>query len=84
VGTFFRTIVFGYFCCGLALGFIVWASYVWGFQAAVSAEVPLGERLRATVNIQPMIALDTGTRIVAWGPSLAIWATTPNGPSFGT
>ena len=79
---FLRTIALGYFYCGIALGFVVWASYVWGFQAAVSAEVPLGERLKATVNIQPMIALDTGTRVIAWAPSLAIWAAASNEETF--
>jgi hypothetical protein len=81
--TFLRTIVVWYFYCGLALGSVVWASYMWGFNAAASAEVPLAERLKATLNIQPMVAVETGTRVIAWGPSLAIWVSTPNGPSFG-
>ena len=74
---FLRTVVLGYFYCGLALGFIVWASYMWGLHAAVSAEVPMSERVRATLNIQPMVAPDVGARIIAWGPSLAIWPQRP-------
>jgi hypothetical protein len=81
--TFLRTVVLWYFYCGLVLGFIVWFSYMWGLHSNVPAEVPTDERLRATLRIQPMVALDTGTRVVGWGPSLAIWATTPNGYSFG-
>src|SRR5262245_49997815 len=83
MGTLLRRIVVWYFCCGLVLGFIVWVSYVWGFNAAVSADVPMPERVKATVNIQPMIAPEIGTRVIAWGPSLAIWAAKPNGSSFG-
>jgi hypothetical protein len=74
--------VLWYFYCGLALGFIVWSSHMWGLHWNVSAEVPMDERLRTTLKIQPMVALDTGTRVIAWGPSLAIWASTPKGPSF--
>ena len=80
---FLRTIVVWYVYCGLALGFIVWASYVWGLNAAASAEVPMADRVKATWDIQTMVAPDVGARIIAWGPSLAIWASTPNGPSFG-
>src|SRR5262245_35232530 len=85
--TFFRVIsVIGvwYFYGGLALGFIVWFSYIWGLHAAVSAEVPMAERLRATWNIQTMIAPDVGTRVIAWGPSLAIWTAAPSEQTFGT
>jgi hypothetical protein len=81
--TFLRMILVGYFYCGIALGFIVWLSYMWGLQAAVSADVPMAERARATWDIQPMVVLHTGTRIIAWGPSLAIWAAMPNDHSFG-
>src|SRR5262245_66463203 len=83
VWTYLRTVVLWYFYCGLVLGFIVWVSYVWGFNSAVSAEVPAAERLKATLNIQPMIAPEIGTRVIAWGPSLVIWAWKPNGDSFG-
>jgi len=83
MGRFLRTIVLWYFYSGLVLGFIVWVSYVWGFNAAVSADVPMAERLKAMLNIQPIIAPEIGTRVIAWGPSLAIWASTPNGDSFG-
>ncbi len=81
--TFLRTIVVWYIRCGLALGFLVWFSYMWGLQSAVSADVPMAERLKATWNIQPMVVLQTGTRIIAWGPSLALWAAAPNDNSFG-
>lgn len=81
--TLLRTILAGYFYCGFGFGFIMWLSHMWGLQAAVSAEVPMAERLKATWDIQPMVVLSTGLRIIAWGPSLAIWATTPSDHSFG-
>ena len=81
--TILRAIVVGYFYCGVALGLIVWFSYMWGLHAAASADVPMAERVRATLNIQPMVLLSSGTRTIAWGPSLAIWAATPNDHSFG-
>ena len=31
---FLRTIVLGYFYCGIALGFVVWFSYIWGLQSS--------------------------------------------------
>ena len=80
---FLRTIVLGYFYCGIALGFVVWFSYIWGLQSAVSREVPMADRVKATWDIQTMVAPDVGTRVIAWGPSLAIWAAAPNEETFG-
>jgi hypothetical protein len=81
--TFFRVIVVWYFYGGLAFGFIVWLSYVWGLHSAVSAEVPIAGRVKATWDIQTIVAPDVGTRVIAWGPSLAIWVAAPNGQTFG-
>ena len=81
--TFFRALVVWYFYGGLALGFIVWLSYVWGLHSAVSAEVPMADRVKATWDIQTMVAPDVGARVVAWGPSLAIWVAAPDGQTFG-
>lgn len=80
---FVRTVVVAYLYFGIALGFIMWLSYMWGLQSAVSADVPIAERVKATWDIQPLVVLHTGTRIIAWGPSLAIWAAMPNDHSFG-
>jgi hypothetical protein len=79
---FLRAIVVGYFYCGLALGFVLWASYMWGVQQAVSADLPTAYRLKAAVEVQPKIALDIGARVVAWGPSLAIWVSAPQRDPF--
>jgi hypothetical protein len=79
----FRVIAVWYFYGGLALGFIVWFSYMWGVQFAASAEVPMAERVKAAWSIQTMIAPDVGTRVIAWGPSLAIWVAAPNEQPFG-
>jgi hypothetical protein len=80
---FLRAIVLGYFYCGIALGLIVWFSYMWGLNAAASADVPIAEHVKATLNVQPMVLLSSGTRTIAWGPSLWVWAATPNDNSFG-
>jgi hypothetical protein len=69
LGYVFRT----YIAIGVILGLIMWGSYAWSVGLSVSGQLA----------IQPVALFASSLRVIAWGPELAIWATSPNTYTFG-
>jgi hypothetical protein len=63
-------LVGGYIAIGVALGVILWGSYVWPFAFGQMSDRPIGSRLAAIYQIQPYCAEPAAWRVLLWAPSL--------------
>jgi hypothetical protein len=45
--------------------------------------VRIGSSVSGPLAIQPVALFASSLRVIAWGPELALWATSPNAYKFG-